>query len=570
VAAIVDGDVQQLGRSYLLTLRLVTADSGRELVGYRATAATAADLIPTLGSMTRRLRGRIGESLKSVRESPPLEQATTPSLPALRKYTEALHARHRGETDRAIALLREAVAIDTGFTSAYARIAVEVASADEDRALGEWAGAEAFARRNRLAEVERLLVEQIYDLYGPPRARDASAALGAAEELMALRPDDWSAVNAVAISASRNGDLRRADSLMRRAIAMAPPAATLIPLWNLTHVVAAERRPPAELDSLLGEVMTRFPSVAPLARLRLMVLHGHYAAAADTARSLCGRPFAARLREECTALLADLELARGRVREHGRQLANAAAMATQRGWPVGALTYAARAAAARAAVLGDRTGAARMLDSALAAQPLDAVPEANRPYPALAWAYALAGRREAAAAYLAAAERRWEGSDDPTFARDRALMRAVVALASDRPGDALPGLRAAVDQPCVFCGGARSGMGAPLGFGANGHALLAQAHDLEGRADSALLHHQRYLDASRLTMAGIGMFAAGSHARIGELAESRGDTARARTEYERLVQLWSDADPELQPRVREVRARLAGLARPHATASPRR
>jgi tetratricopeptide (TPR) repeat protein len=221
-------------------------------------------------------------------------------------------------------------------------------------------------------------------------------------------------------------------------------------------------------------------------------------------------------------------------------------------------------------VLGDRAGAARMLDSALAAWPLDAVPEANRPYPALAWAYALAGRREVAQAYLAAAERRWEGSDDPSFSRDRAIMRAVVALAGDRPADALPGLRAAVDHPCVFCGGARSGIGAPLGFGANGHALLAQAHDLEGRADSALIHHQRFLDAARLTMAGIGMFAAGSHARIGDLAAARGDTARATAEYDRLVQLWRDADPELQPRVREVRARLARLARSYAVASPRR
>jgi hypothetical protein len=49
--------------------------------------------------------------------------------------------------------------------------------------------------------------------------------------------------------------------------------------------------------------------------------------------------------------------------------------------------------------------------------------------------------------------------------------------------------------------------------------------------------------------------------RLGELYESRGDRRRAADYYGRFIDLWKNADPELQPAVREVRGRLAQLAR---------
>jgi len=48
--------------------------------------------------------------------------------------------------------------------------------------------------------------------------------------------------------------------------------------------------------------------------------------------------------------------------------------------------------------------------------------------------------------------------------------------------------------------------------------------------------------------------------RSGELYEAKGDRTKAADRYRRFVDLWKDADPELQPGVREVRARLARLS----------
>ena len=45
-------------------------------------------------------------------------------------------------------------------------------------------------------------------------------------------------------------------------------------------------------------------------------------------------------------------------------------------------------------------------------------------------------------------------------------------------------------------------------------------------------------------------------ARLKELAEERGDWEKAAEYYARFVELWVDADPELQPRVQAAQQRL--------------
>ena len=54
-----------------------------------------------------------------------------------------------------------------------------------------------------------------------------------------------------------------------------------------------------------------------------------------------------------------------------------------------------------------------------------------------------------------------------------------------------------------------------------------------------------------------------AYLRLGELYTARGERAKAIAAYERVLNLWKDADPELQPVVRDVRARIARLAGEH-------
>src|SRR6185503_10275890 len=87
-AAIVDGDVTALGAGFVISVRLVTSDSGRVLATVQQAANNPADLINTIDAVGRDLRARIGESLRSVQNAPALEQVTTGSLEALRAYTQ--------------------------------------------------------------------------------------------------------------------------------------------------------------------------------------------------------------------------------------------------------------------------------------------------------------------------------------------------------------------------------------------------------------------------------------------------------------------------------------------------
>ena len=123
--AVLDGEVVRLGKGYVVSARLVNALDGNELVTFRETAAGEDQLIEALGKLSRSVRERAGESLRNIRQSSELERVTTPSLAALRKYVEGSQAADEpGDADRGLALLQEAVTIDSGFAMAWRKIAV--------------------------------------------------------------------------------------------------------------------------------------------------------------------------------------------------------------------------------------------------------------------------------------------------------------------------------------------------------------------------------------------------------------------------------------------------------------
>lgn len=85
IKAVVSGEVLPLGQGAVVSLRLVAAGSGETLVGLRETARTIDAVPDAVDRLSAQLRERIGESLRSIRADPPLEEVTTGSLEALRK-----------------------------------------------------------------------------------------------------------------------------------------------------------------------------------------------------------------------------------------------------------------------------------------------------------------------------------------------------------------------------------------------------------------------------------------------------------------------------------------------------
>ena len=553
VAAIVDGEVRQIGTSYLLTLRLVRADSATELAAYRATAADAGALVETLGRLTRKLRGRVGESLHEVRASRPLDAVTTRSLDALRKYSAAVRARANGDTRLAVQLLEEAVAADTGFASAYARIGMYLAPGrgDFDRAARMLDAA--YARRERLTPAERLAVEASHAWFVRD---DAEAARRATQQLLELRPDDPEALHSLANAEIFAGNAARAESLYRQVIAIAPTWGTQA-YGNLSRVLMVTRGDAASYDSVFAARRRAMPALpnAWAERVDSALHRRDYLGWERRLHEYCDRPGAHTPQEEiaCSGRLAIVATVRG----HFRGRADAAARRT----PPPALADTARGRVLRtmnvptqrAWITGDRAPLGRLLDSVQRAGALDRLPERNRPYEHLVWVSFVAGRAADARRHLAAFERQWAHAKGLEVEAQRHWLRGVVALAEGRARDAVPDFQAAEASRCVAC----SVTGFQIQMVAT--PMLAYAQDLAGDERGAEASYDRFLARADFGNGGDAQFVAGAYKRVGELAEARGDVGKAIAAYQKFVDLWSDADPELQPSVQEVRARLARL-----------
>ena len=78
---------------------------------------------------------------------------------------------------------------------------------------------------------------------------------------------------------------------------------------------------------------------------------------------------------------------------------------------------------------------------------------------------------------------------------------------------------------------------------------------------SALAYYEKFLNQRSPEPWMDANFRARFLVRAGELHEGKGDTQNALRRYQEFLELWRNADPELQPRVREIRERVGRLQR---------
>jgi tetratricopeptide (TPR) repeat protein len=244
--------------------------------------------------------------------------------------------------------------------------------------------------------------------------------------------------------------------------------------------------------------------------------------------------------------LASIARTRGRLAEADRQTRLGIGVSERRGLEGSALTGTATLALQAVRFRGDSAGALRLVEDALREHPLDSVPALDRPGAELALVYAAAGERARARQLLTT----YEGQVPEGIRRGRwewFEARGWVALAEGRPRDAL----------AAFTNG-RNADTCP-GCGAWDEGVAFERADLP---DSALAAYQRAAGRGTVTKSvrADPWNLAPSLKRLGELYEARGDRQRAQEYYGRFLDMWKDADPALQPAVREVRTRMAQLA----------
>lgn len=542
--AVIAGEVTRAGTGYVLTAQLLTPDGGEVLVSGRETAADDSELISAIDRLSKKLRERIGESLGDLAGGPALESVTTGDLEALRLYSQAVKASDTGQSQLGADLLEEAVALDTSFAMAWRKLGMIHVSGNG--ALGNFTrGVEALGRaytfRDRLTERERGLATAGYYSYVD---RDDRRAADAYERMLDRDPEDaWALNNLALIVGGDFGDYEQAEDLLLRSIALDTLSTTHH--WNLS-VVQSRLGKYDEAAGTLEAWRRRIPN-DPMSLQFSAFLAGasrDFEEAERYAReSRQVRP-GNRLDEGASyRLLSLIAATRGRVGEavelSGR--AEEAAIAAQ---GVGrALRDALDPAWISLATKGLPTEAAGLLGDALARYPLDEMGPLDPPWGQLVELSARTGSVDQARELIA----RWEAADPqaaPYPRHGRAL--GWIALEDGDIEGALRILDGTEEYACAEC--------VP--------AAKAAAWSRAGDADSTISYLERYVDANNMfRMAQDATVLGGSLERLGELYDEKGDLDNAAIYYAQFVELWADADEELQPRVRVAQARLEEILR---------
>lgn len=541
--AIVDGEVAGIGSGFLVTLRLVSADSGKELASFHEPADGAKELIVVVDKLSRKLRGRIGESLKEVRASPRLFDVTTASLPALQKYTAAIRANHARQFARSVALAHEAVALDSNFAVAWRQLSESMRNAQYPPDSINSALARAFALRERVPTKERLMIVGDYFSAGP--RFDRGRGIAAYDSLLAMNV--FSETNSESTRLMTRREFARIEELCRTRMALEPGLGSsyqnfVVAALRLGHVQQAE----SVLAAGIRNAPTWTPPPAILARLAYAKGNLQHAREVLEAR----RDSTGQLPANAQIALGDLAALEGRLRDDVR-LRTAAAARDQRPYrqPTVAdtLSFILRAAY----LLGPSPGLVARVDAAVS-DPAFMLPSPNqRLYIRSALAYAKAGAPQKARAML----RRFELEVRDTAFKRSAMPQlhttlGTILMAEGKPMEAAAEFRLAdrlPDGPANECLECLSGQ-------------LAVAYDAAGMVDSARVEMERYLTVpAGGRMASDMLNLAHFSKRLGEIYEQQGNIAKARYHYTTLVTMWAHADPELRPTVAEVRRRLARL-----------
>jgi serine/threonine protein kinase/tetratricopeptide (TPR) repeat protein len=162
IKALLAGSISSLGSHYVISLQAINAASGDVIARSQVEAASREKVLTALGTAASGLREKLGESLSSIQKfDAPIEQATTPSLEALRSFAAGDARRDSGDVMGSIPFYKHATELDPNFALAYARLAAMYGNSHK-MGLAVEASQKAFDLRDRVTEHERLYISSHY------------------------------------------------------------------------------------------------------------------------------------------------------------------------------------------------------------------------------------------------------------------------------------------------------------------------------------------------------------------------------------------------------------------------
>jgi DNA-binding SARP family transcriptional activator/TolB-like protein len=517
---------------------------------------------------------------------------TTESLPAFRAFLRADHLLRTRAREAGIEALEEAVREDSTFALAHYRLSLAAEAAIRpDRA--ERAADAAFRHRDRLPGRYRRLVEAAHawrhgeveraeQSYGelvatypdeveawfglaevlyhanPLRGRSLTESRRAWERVLALDPRHVAALNHLVRIAAMQDEPRLVAQLAASIQQEDPASAQALEARVLSALVSGRDSAAPALPDDLGSA--RPASLLYLAWLSAGLMQDPVTAQRITLPLLeSSRP--PEVRGAALIVQAYLEVARGRWRAASARLDEAEPLHPVEARLARALLVTIPHAPVTVQELERARRdlyhwAAQTQPSVIAASPVESVHEGFHPL----LRHYLLGRLEAelghARAALAHAESLEKGELESAGGHLSRVLAAGIRGRVRGEGRDAPIYGARVPFPL-------SGISYQI---ANRSPLLAQtderfhharALELAGRQRAALAWYRTIAEGSRLDF----VYLAPAHLRQVEIHEAMGDRARAAWHLARFVELWEQADPELEPMVNAASRRLEQLGR---------
>jgi tetratricopeptide (TPR) repeat protein len=525
--ATLGGSIASLGASYVLTLRAIDCVSGSTLAEAQESAASKEQVITALGAAASNFRTRLGESLAMVqRYDTRIEEATTPSLEALKAYTQGMTIRRTLGDLESVPFFNRAIELDPNFALAYARLGT-VFSNLRRGAEGAKATTRAYELRDRVSERERLYIEA---RYFTTVKQDAPKAIESYRLLLATYPDDFAAHTNIGALYRGRGDTQDAIRHHEHAVRIAPDQP--IGHLNLGYAYADENRMDDARRELEATLKLQDSITARQGLFTIGVLTGDQALQAAQVQVVRGK----RDERALTSVRVHAAAFQGRLRE-SRALADELLQAS-RGMPefdgIGESFMAlaiANASYGRADLA--RQELARVEREKLAS---DGTSDEMVAVAAILGDAALANRwLDKAIAHVHTVSAR------EVAAKTEQVVRALAALANRRPDEAFKLTESIARDPTQF--------EAQL---VAGSAAMA----LERPAD-AIAFFKTIVD--RRIKLGMHVGIPVALASLARAQAAAGDKPAARATYEALFKLWQGADADL-PLLMEARKQYAALA----------
>jgi serine/threonine protein kinase/tetratricopeptide (TPR) repeat protein len=531
--AMLIGSIAGLGSQYVIGLKAVNCNTGDVLAEAQEQAAGKEAVLKALDIAAVSLRSKLGESLSSVQKyATPLEEATTPSLEALKAFSMGVKTDYAKGFTPALPFYKRAVELDPNFAMAYGHLGLAYFVLNEG---GRGSGylRKAYELREKVSELERLFIEKNYYQFATGELEKAAQT---AELWQQTYPRDHFPYLVLGFISADLGNWEKALEEFREALRLEPNRVdnylnlgiAYTTLNRLDEAAAVYKQ--AEERKLEAEMLLQ-------SRYWLAFLKGDAAEMAQLVSAAMGKPGSEDL---LLATQADTEGWYGKLKNAHELTGRAMDSAQHNDAKEAAAAYEA-AAALREVEAGNREQARAEANAALKLAP-------NRDVRATA-ALALARAGDTAGAEKLAAELNKAFPLDTLVQRYwLPTIRAGIALERKDPNRAIELLKVAstvelgeITQFTIFL--------CPVYMRGEAYLML---HD----GNRAAAEFQKFIDHRGVVM----NFPWGALARLG-LARAyamQGDTTKAKSAYQDFLTLWKDADPDI-PILKEAKAEYAKL-----------